>query len=498
MGNKEHFNYFTQGVEVWNRWRRENPEVIPDLKGVTMIAADLKQFDLSRANLSGSILNGCDFTEANLKGADLSMSQLARANLSKADLQSANLKYTEIPRANLAGADLSDSNCEKATFDGSDLTEIRLSRANLSGAFLNRVNLTNALIIETNLSGAKLRSANLTNAQIILTDLSNAQLGRADLSEANLNMVELSSADLTEATLGKASLGGSNLSKAHLNGAHLMGASLPFVTLTEADLSGANLVRVNLIKANLSGAKFNNTDLTYANLVEANVENSSFIDCVIYGVSVWGMKGKPQAQQNLIITPRGEATIMVDNLEVAQFIYMLLNHKKIRDVITTIGEKAVLILGRFTPERKEVLDAIAEKLRELKYLPIIFDFEKIPGRDYTETVKILAGLSKFVIADITAPESVPQESQAIIPDFKIPFVRVIEKAKKAWSMTGDLNLYDWVVKDVIEYPDKTELIKNLPAVVKLAERKHKELLQKKAQNTIETLSIEELADREND
>src|SRR5262249_34954936 len=114
--------------------------------------------------------------------------------------------------------------------------------------------------------------------------------------------------------------------------------------------------------------------------------------------------------------PDTEPVVTVDNLEVAQFIYMLLNHRKIRDIITTIGEKAVLILGRFTPERKEVLDAIAEKLRELKYLPIIFDFERIPGRDYTETVKILAGLSKFVIADITQPKSVPQEAIAIIPD----------------------------------------------------------------------------------
>jgi hypothetical protein len=71
---------------------------------------------------------------------------------------------------------------------------------------------------------------------------------------------------------------------------------------------------------------------------------------------------------------------------VAQFIYMLLNHKKIRDVISTIGKKAVLILGRLPPECKRVLDANDERLRALKYLPIIFDFEKVPGLDYTETV----------------------------------------------------------------------------------------------------------------
>jgi hypothetical protein len=50
-------------------------------------------------------------------------------------------------------------------------------------------------------------------------------------------------------------------------------------------------------------------------------------------------------QENLIITPPGQADI--DNIKVAQFIYLLLNNKEIRDVIDTITSKAVLILGRF-------------------------------------------------------------------------------------------------------------------------------------------------------
>ena len=41
----------------------------------------------------------------------------------------------------------------------------------------------------------------------------------------------------------------------------------------------------------------------------------------------------------------------------------MLHNQKIRDVIDTITSKAVLILGRFTPERKAVLDALREELR---------------------------------------------------------------------------------------------------------------------------------------
>jgi len=85
---------------------------------------------------------------------------------------------------------------------------------------------------------------------------------------------------------------------------------------------------------------------------------------------------------------------------VAQFVYLLLHNEKIRDVINTVANKAVLILGRFTPERKAILNAIREELRNRDYLPILFDFDKPTNRDFTETLMTLAGLSKFIIADI--------------------------------------------------------------------------------------------------
>ncbi len=72
------------------------------------------------------------------------------------------------------------------------------------------------------------------------------------------------------------------------------------------------------------------------------------------------MQLKGATQLNLLITPNraDEPTITIDNLNVAQFIYLLLNNKEIREVIDTITSKVVLILGRFTNERKKVLDAV--------------------------------------------------------------------------------------------------------------------------------------------
>jgi hypothetical protein len=70
---------------------------------------------------------------------------------------------------------------------------------------------------------------------------------------------------------------------------------------------------------------------------------------------------------DLVITPPNESPIQVDNLEVAQFIYLLLNNEKIRDVIDTIGKKAVLILGRFTPHRKAWQETSCARVTRVDY-----------------------------------------------------------------------------------------------------------------------------------
>jgi hypothetical protein len=219
-------------------------------------------------------------------------------------------------------------------------------------------------------------------------------------------------------------------------------------------------------------------------LVETNLKNSDLSNCAIYGISAWKSKLEGARQANLIITPPAEPTIVVDNLEVAQFIYLLLNNKNIRGVIDTIGQKGVLILGRFTPERKAVLDAIRNKLRELGFVPMMFDFEKPAQRDFTETIKTLAGMSRFIIADITNPKSAPLELQATMPDYMIPFVPIIQEGEEPFSMFKDLKQkYGAWVLDVLEYDSAEGLIDVMNgAVVQPALDKAYELIDRKAED----------------
>jgi hypothetical protein len=273
-----------------------------------------------------------------------------------------------------------------------------------------------------------------------------------------------------------------DLSGADLSGADLSGADLLVAILMEADLSGANLGKANLIRADLTNADLSGANLAGAHLggavmVGTNFTAADLTGCRVYGVSAWNLKLDRAKQQNLVITHWDELEITVDNIEIAQFIYLLLHNEKIRDVIDTIGKKGVLLLGRFTEGRIVILERLRQKLRDLGYVPMVFNFDKPETKDFTETVRLLAGLSKFVIVDITNPRSAPLELQATVPDYMIPFAPILQEGEDAFAMFKDLQRkYRWVL-DVIVYPSPDRLIEVFEdEIVQPAKEKFEELL----------------------
>jgi len=378
-------------------------------------------------------LREANLYQADLQGADLRKANLSQANLYQANLYQADLRAANLSRANLSRANLREADLRQADLWGSRLWEANLSRADLRGANLNRADLRAANLSQADLSGAKLGRANLIGTNLIGADLSQADLKEADLREANLSQANLREANLSLADLSRANLSGADL--------------------TGADLREAILVHTQVDKAKASGSR-------------------------IYGVNVWDLRGDFEEQKDLVITPEAyPSQITVDNIKVAQFIYLILNNEEIRDVINTLTSKSVLILGRFSiPERKGILDALRNKLREYNLLPIVFDFDRPTDKDFTETIKTLAGLCYFVIADVTNPKSSPLELQATVPDYQIPFVPIIQEGEQPFAMMVDLQKkYNWVL-DTLSYNSIDTLIKALkPAIIDPAIQKHNEL-----------------------
>jgi hypothetical protein len=267
---------------------------------------------------------------------------------------------------------------------------------------------------------------------------------RPDLSWESLRGEHLSGADL-----GKANLGEADLSMARLGGAILAGANLG-----GARLSGAILAGADLAGANLSGAQ----------LVGTNLVDATLTGCRIFGVSAWNvMLSEGTKQQGLIITPFNEPDVTVDGLEVAQFLYLMLHNDKLRRVIDTITSKVVLILGRFSAERKQVLDALRDELRkpDRNYVPVVFDFEQPTSRTTDETITLLARMARFVIADISDAKSVLQELRGIVPECPtIPVQPIIVEGQDEPGMFDVFKRYPWFLK-VHPYKNSAQLLVDL-------------------------------------
>lgn len=167
MSDTKHVDILKWGPQGWNDWRRENPEVRPDLAGEDLSEMELSGADLSEADLSDAELFQTDLSGANLKMAKLAEADLSDANLRgaalyKADLSSACLIEAQLERASLGAADLRDADLRGTNLQRSDLSEADLTGANLSQADLTGANLTHATISHAHLRSANFAKTNLT------------------------------------------------------------------------------------------------------------------------------------------------------------------------------------------------------------------------------------------------------------------------------------------------------------------------------------------------
>jgi len=156
MAKIEHLNILKQGVNVWNKWREENPDIYPDLTG-----ADLIGFELEGVNFMKTVL--------------------VNAQLNNADLSS---------------ADFSDANMVSVVLRDATLDNAYLLNARIAEAHLERISLKNAVIMGSSFRGANLTDANLSGAKFWLTNLAQAKLANADFTNATMGYSFLVFVDL--------------------------------------------------------------------------------------------------------------------------------------------------------------------------------------------------------------------------------------------------------------------------------------------------------------
>lgn len=169
MANEEHLAILRQGVQVWNGWRENNPDINPDLS-----CLNFNKIDLDGFNLSNTVIFGSSFGSSSLRKTLLTRAFLQNTYLTGVDLTGSDLRGAFLNRANLLGANL-----YQVDFSYADLSETDLSSSCLIKAKLFQTNLVRAY-----LAGANLVDADLSHANLMLTTAAYTNFERAILTGA--------------------------------------------------------------------------------------------------------------------------------------------------------------------------------------------------------------------------------------------------------------------------------------------------------------------------
>ena len=172
MANEMHFAKLKEGPEAWNLWRRENPDVIPDLSVSSFPNSNLNNTNLAHADLTGMHFYHASFVQSDLSGANLSfansgnvdftMANLSNANLANASLNNANFSFANLEGADLRGAGLPYAIFANANCSGTELMGASVAHTNFSCLNLDKAKGLDQLnhIGPSFLPSAALRAAN--------------------------------------------------------------------------------------------------------------------------------------------------------------------------------------------------------------------------------------------------------------------------------------------------------------------------------------------------
>lgn len=133
MADSDHVSKVKEGAAAWNRWRGEEPDVLPDLgwaniNGLNLDGAVFAKSVLKLAFCKGCSLVGADFSGANLRGVNLEGCDLRGAVFRDANLEGAHMLGADLTGADFAGANLKLANLDGAVLRDADLTGVKKLR----------------------------------------------------------------------------------------------------------------------------------------------------------------------------------------------------------------------------------------------------------------------------------------------------------------------------------------------------------------------------------
>ena len=187
MANPEHLAILKQGVEIWNNWKKDNPEITVDLSNTKLIDLDLSNIDLSNAILSNTDCKNTKFEDSklwsvNFNHANLEHTSFISAVLLGCNFQHARLTNSHLFQANAFEADFSYANLYLASFAYSEL-----SRTKFIKTYSRKADFSYTFLRDANFYQSDLENANFTQAHVLGTNFNQTCLTGICIDEQNTN-----------------------------------------------------------------------------------------------------------------------------------------------------------------------------------------------------------------------------------------------------------------------------------------------------------------------
>lgn len=160
MAIEEHLDVLNQGVKKWNKWRKENSDMLPDLRNGRFEAgnfcgANFSHVNFENATIEDAILSNSNLSYANLSGASLNHTNLKRTYLGEAIFNKTCLNQTKFHFAYLRATHFLGVNLSVAEgLDRAyhlqpstiDIDTIHLSKGKIDNVFLRRAGVPDTFI----------------------------------------------------------------------------------------------------------------------------------------------------------------------------------------------------------------------------------------------------------------------------------------------------------------------------------------------------------------
>lgn len=197
------------------------------------------------------------------------------------------------------------------------------------------------------------------------------------------------------------------------------------------------------------------------------------------GLFDWGLYMVYLQSSSAVLLPRAESSEMATRQARARRSHRdaaerNLDHARELDglnfgeIMSELSRRRVLILARFSARRLPVLTAIKARLAQHRnrYIPELFTFTRPDSRDLVESILGFAALSRFVIADLSEPRSLPQELQAIVPNLQsVPIVPIINEGGREFATFESIARRPNVVQPTVRYRNVADLETKLDGLI---------------------------------